>query len=170
MIRPIRCSMPTATATLLATALGCGEPGPPPAGEEAPPIPADTAPVVTAPTPLDSVLVWAGDIRAGIALLPAQVEADPLAARQRAVELYVTRLERIEQTVGPGTGSAPDLAEAVHEAEARFHELMQLLDETPPPDSTRVAGVVRALDTRIGEVTDLVGRPGDGVSGDTGSR
>lgn len=169
MARPIRSSL-SITAALLATGLACAEPAPPPAGEEAPPIPADTASVVTAPTLLDSVPVWAGDIRAGIAPLPAQFEADPLAARQRAVELYVTRQERIEQTVGPGTGSDPQLAEAVHEAEARFHELMQLLDETPPPDSTRVAGAVRALDTRIGDVTDLFGRPADGASRDPGPR
>lgn len=170
MAWPIRSSLSTATAALLTTALACADPAPPPAGEEAPPIPADTAPVVTAPAPLDSVLVWAADIRAGIAALPARVEADPLAARQRAVELYVTRQERIEQTVGPGTGSAPDLAEAVHEAEARFHELMQLLGETPPPDSARVAEAVETLDARIGEVTDLLGRTDPGSSAEAESR
>ena len=58
--------------------------------------------------------------------------------------------------MGPGTGSAPDLAESVHEAEARFHELMELLGETPPPDSTRVAASVQALDAGLAEVLDLI--------------
>jgi hypothetical protein len=101
------------------------------------------------------VVAWAEEIRAGISGLPARVADDPDGARQRAVELYVTRQERIEQTSGPGTGSPADLAESVHEAEARFHEVMQLLGETPAPDSTAVRGAVQALDARLAEVVDL---------------
>lgn len=143
---------------LAATAFACGEPAPSPPHEEVPPAPADTIRVAAA-APGDSVIAWANDIRTGIAPLPGQVEIDPVAARQRAVELYVTRQERIEQTVGPGTEAAPDLAEAVDVAETTFHELMQLLGESPPPDSARVADAVRSLDARIGDVTDLVNRP-----------
>lgn len=166
MARPLLSPIALAVS-LLVTVAACDRPSAEPAGEEAPPAPVDTLQVAGA---ADSVMAWAADIRAGIAALPARVEADPLAARQRAVELYVTRQERIEQTVGPGTGSASDLAEAVDEAEARFHDLMQLLSETPPPDSARVAGAVRALDARIGEVTDLVGRPDPGSSAEAESR
>lgn len=105
----------------------------------------------------DSVVAWAEEIRAGIAGLPRQVADDPDGARQRAVELYVTRQERIEQASGPGTGSAAELAESIHEAEARFHELMQLLGGTPPPDSTAVHLAVERLDARLAEVVDLAG-------------
>jgi hypothetical protein len=103
----------------------------------------------------DSVVAWANEIRDGIALLPGRVADDPEGARSRAVELYVTRQERIEQAAGPGTGSPADLAESVHEAEARFHELMQLLGESPPPDSAAVGSAVDALDGRLGEVVEL---------------
>jgi hypothetical protein len=112
----------------------------------------------------DSVVAWATDIRQGISSLAVQVGSDPAAAKKRAIELYITRQERIEQTVGPGTGSAEELAGPVHEAEARFHELMQVLGESPPPDSTRVAAAVEALDARLAEVLDLVG--GTGAGGD----
>jgi hypothetical protein len=114
--------------------------------------------------PADSVIAWANAIREGIGSLPAQVGADPDGARQRAVELYVTRQERIEQAAGPGTGSPADLAESVHQAEARFHELMQILSETPPPDSAAVGGAVEALDARLAEVVGLA-ESGDDVAG-----
>jgi len=102
----------------------------------------------------DSVVAWAAEIRTGIADLPTRVTGDPDGARQRAVELYVTRQERIEQASGPGTGAPADLAESVHQAEARFHELMQLLGATPPPDSAAVHDAVLALDGRLVEVVD----------------
>lgn len=147
----------TALLPLVVSGFACGEPSPPPPpSEEVPPAPAETIPVAAAASG-DSVIAWADDIRAGIAQLPGQVRIDPVAARQRAVELYVTRQERIEQTVGPGSGVAPELAAAVDDAESRFHELMQLLSETPPPDSTRVADAVRSLDAGIADVTDRAG-------------
>lgn len=152
-------------ATVLAAGFACGEPSPPPAGEEAPPLPADTVGVAEFSVPGDSVLAWAADIRAGIAPLAGQVVTDPDAARKRAIELYVTRQERIEQTVGPGTGSAPDLAEAVHQAEDRFHGLMELLSESPPPSRERVAEAVAVLDEGIGAVVALAG-PADVVVGE----
>lgn len=131
----------TLTVSLLTTAAACG---------------GGSAPSLAEP-PADSVIAWAEEIREGIGPLPAQVGSDPDAARQRAVELYVTRQERIEQAAGPGTGSPAGLAESVHEAEARFHELLQLLGESPPPDSTEVANAVEALDARLAEVVDLAG-------------
>lgn len=151
------------TFPLLAAAVACGggsEPstGDGPGGEEAA---GDTAalPAVSAlaeRAPAD-VIGWAEEIREGISLLAGQVGSDPDGARQRAVQLYVTRQERIEQAAGPGTGSPADLAESVHEAEARFHELMQLLGESPPPDSTAVASAVQALDTLLAEVVEHAG-------------
>jgi hypothetical protein len=114
-----------------------------------------TASSTAEPASADSVVAWAEEIRAGIAALPGRVADDPDGARQRAVELYVTRQERIEQTSGPGTGSPAELAGSVHEAEARFHELMQLLGATPSPDSTAVRGAVQALDARLAEVVEL---------------
>ncbi|HJU87147.1 MAG TPA: hypothetical protein VJ788_07260 [Gemmatimonadota bacterium] len=118
----------------------------------------------TAPAPADSVIAWVNEIRDGIRPLPGRVGADPEGARQRAVELYVTRQERIEQAAGPGTGSPGNLAESVHEAEARFHELMQLLGETPPPDSAAVESAVEALDARLAEVVELL-EPGGTSTG-----
>lgn len=151
---------------ILAAACGTG----PGLGADAdePAAPADSTPAASAeapaagsPAPADSVIAWATEIRQGIRPLPARVDEDPDGARQRAVELYVTRQERIEQAAGPGTGSPADLAESVHQAEARFHELMQLLGETPPPDSAAVESAVEALDARLAEVVELLEAGGD---------
>jgi hypothetical protein len=145
---------------LLASACGGPEQG---ADTDEPSAPGDSATAPDAsgaapvPAPADSVIAWATEIRDGIRPLAGQVGGDPEGARQRAVELYVTRQERIEQAAGPGTGSPPDLAESVHEAEARFHELMQLLGESPPPDSAAVGSAIDALDGRLAEVIDLAG-------------
>ena len=159
------------TIPFLAAAVACGGGSEPSAREgSAGDPPGDTSsPAATAPAeraPADSVIAWAGEIREGIAPLAAQVGSDPDAARQRAVELYVTRQERIEQAAGPGTGSLAELGASVHEAEARFHELMQLLGESPPPDSNAVERTVQALDVRLAEVVDLAG----GVARAMGSR
>jgi hypothetical protein len=143
-------------------AVACGR-GPDPATEAEEPASAESATALEAsgeapdPAPADSVIAWATEIRDGIRPLAGQVGVDPEGARQRAVELYVTRQERIEQAAGPGTGSSADLAESVHEAEARFHELMQLLGESPPPDSAAVESAVEALEGRLAEVVDLAG-------------
>ena len=146
------------SAILLLTVLGaCDRELPEP---EAGASPADSAGARTtaaahADAPVDSVIVWAEDIRSGIAPLSGRVGGDPDGARQRAVELYVTRQERIEQTVGPGTGSGAALEQAVHEAEARFHELMQILGTTTPPDSASVEAAVSALDRELIRVLEL---------------
>ncbi|HET6362840.1 MAG TPA: hypothetical protein VFH11_12410 [Gemmatimonadota bacterium] len=153
---------------ILVVAAACGGgPGQSADADEAAP-PADSTPGAAAeapgtarPAPADSVIAWATEIREGIRPLPARVDGDPDGARQRAVELYVTRQERIEQAAGPGTGAPADLAESVHEAEARFHELMQLLGETPPPDSAAVENAVEALDARLAEVVELLEAGGE---------
>ncbi len=151
------------TLLLLAAVVACGGSSEPSAGDGSEADAAgDTsaAPAISTPVeqvPPDSVIAWAEEIREGISLLAAQVGSDPDAARQRAVELYVTRQERIEQAAGPGTGSPAELGASVHEAEARFHELMQLLGESPPPDSTEVENAIQALDARLADVIDLAG-------------
>lgn len=150
-------------AVFALVAAACG--GAPEQAADTPPADSVSAATVSAaPAPADSVIAWANDIREGVRPLAERVAADPDGARQRAVELYVTRQERIEQAAGPGTGSPVDLAESVHEAEARFHELMQLLGETPPPDPDAVAAAVEALDARLAEVIELVDA-GDDVAG-----
>lgn len=94
------------------------------------------------------------DVREGIEPLPATVGHDPDGASQVAVRLYVTRQEAIEAKWGPGSEGAGEgpLARSVAEAEHRFHELMELLNATPPPDSVAVAEAVSALDARLAEV------------------
>ena len=146
----------------LSVAVACGGGSEPSAGDvsEADAPGEGASPAVSAPA--DSVIAWAQEIREGIGPLAGQVGSDPDAARKRAVELYVTRQERIEQAAGPGTGASPDLAESVHEAEARFHELMQLLGESPPPHPTDVEAAVQALDERLAEVVELAGGAGSG--------
>ena len=158
---------PILTLLAFVTATGCQSPDSPAAGADAANDPttsgsqasgdAPESPASPATASPDSVVAWAVEIRAGIATLPRQVADEPDEARQRAVELYVTRQERIEQASGPGTGSAADLAESIHQAEARFHELMQLLGGTPPPDSTAVRLAVESLDSRLADVVDLAG-------------
>jgi hypothetical protein len=149
---------PLLSVALLAAAAACGGESAGSAGSSDASLRPDTTVGTTigaSPTSTagaDSVIAWAREIREGVAPLAGRVATDPEGARQRAVELYITRQERIEQTLGPGSGSSADLAESVLGAEARFHDLMQLLGETPPPDSTRVAEAVAALDAGLGEV------------------
>jgi hypothetical protein len=143
------------TIPLFVSAMACAsEPAESETGEQLERSISAAAPSSAAAASADSVVAWAEEIQAGIAALPAGVTDDPDGARQRAVELYVTRQERIEQASGPGTGAPADLAESVHQAEARFHELMQLLGATPPPDSAAVHDAVLALDARLAEVVD----------------
>lgn len=101
------------------------------------------------------------EIRSGIAPLAGTVKEDPDTARQTAVRLYVTRQEVIEARWGPRSeeGAAP-LAREVIEAETRFHELMETLSSTPPPDSTAVAAAVEALDRQLVEVLRAADRGG----------
>jgi hypothetical protein len=166
---PMPRRLPLPSAIVLLLALGaCGrepsEPGPGASSAADSAGPTATTAARTA-TPIDSVIAWAEDIRSGIAPLAGRVGGDPEGARQRAVELYITRQERIEQTVGPGTGSGDALERSVHEAEARFHDLMQILGTTPPPDSTSVEAAVSALDRELIRVLDLVPAHAAGAAG-----
>lgn len=102
---------------------------------------------------------WIAEIRNSLRLLPAEVEADPVAARRRAVDLYVSRQEAIERAWGPGGTAGPDsaLAAAVVEAEASFHRLLALLNDAERPDSSAVAQAVLELDDRLLEVAGASG-------------
>lgn len=84
-------------------------------------------------------------IREGIDDLPSAVGRDAADARQQAVALYIEHMERIEAAHAPRAGRDGALADAVLEAESRFHTLMDLLGTEPPPDSIAVARAVEAL-------------------------
>lgn len=66
---------------------------------------------------------------------------DPTAVRKRVLDLYVTRQEYIEMYWGPGgrLAAGESLGAAVEASEARFHDLMIMLGETPPPPASRVS-------------------------------
>ena len=127
----------------LVWAAACGQA---PGGDTAE-APADTA--ATAPIPDLSTLV--GEIRTGIAELPAMTAADPVAARRTAVDLYATRQETIERHWGPRGDQGPsvELGRAVDAAEQSFHDLMALLNQEAAPDSSGVRRTVTALDLRL---------------------
>ncbi|HEY0809994.1 MAG TPA: FTR1 family protein, partial [Longimicrobiales bacterium] len=76
---------------------------------------------------------WVNAIVDGVAPLPEQAKTDGAAAQRKALELYVTRQEYIEMYYGPGgkLNAAPELGTEIESAEARFHELMQLLGAKP---------------------------------------
>lgn len=80
---------------------------------------------------------------------------DATAARKAVLDLYLTRQEYIELYYGPGGHvAAPEaVGETVERAEQRFHELMQLLGETPS-SSDRVERAVVALTTAHEEVLE----------------
>lgn len=156
-----------AFVTLALVAFACGPDAPEgtePEGGHAVPV-AGTGPAAgvsaTAgvPTKLASLVA---DIRAGIAPLATEVGDAPEQARQRAVELYVTRQEEIERQWGEGgeLDPSPGLAEAVAEAERRFHRLMELLSAASPPDSASVAEATAALDEGLAEVLARAGEGG----------
>lgn len=138
-------------AASVATAAACGsdaaEPGA--AGE------ADTAGAAAPAAEEQPIGTLVGDIRSGIADLPALVTTAPDSARQRTVRLYVTRQEVIEARWGPrATEGEPDaLAVAVAEAERRHHRLMEATGESPA-DPAAVAAAVDSLDAQLGAVLE----------------
>ena len=69
---------------------------------------------------------------------------DAPAARKAVLDLYLTRQEYIEMYYGAGgqVGAPDAVDEIVDRSEARFHELMQLLGETPPPSAERVSRAI----------------------------
>lgn len=117
-------------------------------------------------TPSGGLRDWVQDIREGVGALPAEAVRDLASARKRALDLYVTRQEYIEIYYGPGGRIAPaaaaELGAAVMDAEARFHELLQLLNQSPAPDSAQVAAAVERLDAELARVlaeADSAGAP-----------
>ena len=144
---------------LLGLVGGCGNgEAPEPAMETAPPAEETAAPAAMSlqGVPPGGLREWVADIRTGVEALPAAVDEDISGAQQRAVELYATRQEFIEMFYGPGgrITAGETLGPAVLEAEARFHELMQILSQTPPPDSAAVAATVAALDAQLERVLE----------------
>lgn len=117
-------------------------------------------------TPPGGLRDWVSEIREGVRALPAEAVRDVAGARRRALDLYVTRQEYVEIYYGPGgrllPAAAVELGAAVKEAEARFHELLQLLNQGPAPDSVQVAAAVERLDaelTRVLAEADSAGAP-----------
>lgn len=142
-------------AAALAAALGaCGAQAPEPAaaGKAAAPVGAGASGVIPG-TPAGGLRDWVTDIRRGTADLPARAAVAPGEAQRQALELYIGRQEYIELYYGPGGRRAAGeaLGAAVEEAEARFHELLQLLG-TPRPDPSRVSESVAALAAQLERV------------------
>ena len=97
-------------------------------------MPAAAAPVaLIAGTPPGGLRDWVEAIRAGTASLPDVASTDRSAAQRAALDLYISRQEYLEMYYGPGgrQPGPPALREAVLNAEARFHDLLQLLAADP---------------------------------------
>jgi hypothetical protein len=145
----IRSTLRLAAAALLVAATACapgdgdaapGTAGAAPASEQStePAAAADTT--VVAGTPEGGLERWIGEIRAGVDSLGDLAERDAAAAKNVALNLYVTRQEFIELYYGTTARAAKDavLNEAVMTAEARFHDLLRVVNT---PDG--------AIDTRL---------------------
>lgn len=98
---------------------------------------------------------WAADLRRGL----EEVELAPRTSHDRVLELYTTRQEYIEMYYGPGgriTGDDhPELAEAVEEQEARFHELMELTGSDQRIQRERILGGVQELRLALNRTLEL---------------
>lgn len=81
-------------------------------------------------TPEGGLERWVDEVRSGVAGLPELASRDPAAAKNQALQLYVTRQEYIEIYYGSGGRAVRDaaLAEAVTTAESRFHDLLRILN------------------------------------------
>src|SRR5690606_8001489 len=136
----------------LALASACGQTADEatPAGEAAATAPAGG---LIAGTPDGDLDQWVADIREGIATLPELARTDGPGASRKALELYITRQEYIEMYYGAGgrLNASAALDAKIEAAEARFHELMQLLNKQPI-DLAAVAPAVEALDKAQAEV------------------
>jgi len=104
-------------------------------------------------TPDGGLADWIDDIRATLDHLPVD---SPAVARQRVLDAYLGRQEFIEMYYGAGGRLAPraELVASVDEAEARFHELMLVLGQDPPPAPERVAELVNELNGQLDVVLD----------------
>jgi hypothetical protein len=106
-------------------------------------------------TPAGGLGNWIEEIRTGLDTLPELASRDPAAAKNQALLLYVGRQEYIEIYYGT-TGRAvkdAELAESVMTAEARFHELLQVVNQ---PDGSIDGGALgkaaQALDRQYDRV------------------
>lgn len=97
-------------------------------------------------TPAGGLTAWIEDIHGGLEDLPAVAARDASAARRQALDLYIGRQEYIELYFGAaGTlAGGAELDAAVDSAEARFHDLMQLVGQAPV-DSVAAAAALGAL-------------------------
>lgn len=151
-------------ALLLAAAVAACDGGGPPADgpAEAPgsegEVAADGAPAPdTSETgvPDGGLEQWAADLRRGL----EEVELAPRRSYDRVLELYTTRQEYIEMYYGAGgriTGDDhPELAEAVEEQEARFHELMELTGSDQQIQRERILGGVQELRLALNRTLEL---------------
>jgi hypothetical protein len=115
------------------------------AAETVPPAVADTG--LIRGTPPGGLADWVGEIEAGIGGIAERAARDRAGARKAALDLYVGRQEYLEMYYGTNgrlSLEAPALGEAVMAAEARFHDLMMLLN-APASDSAATVSAEAAL-------------------------
>ncbi len=107
-------------------------------------------------TPDGDLDQWVTDIREGIKPLPQEAVVDGPAAQRKALDLYITRQEYIEMYYGPGgrLGASAELGTEIEAAEARFHELMQLLGK-PPVEEAAARRAAEALDAQQARVLEV---------------
>ncbi len=137
-----------AGALLLAVA-GCRGRQPAEAAAETPragsavmvPAGASAPATLAAGTPAGGLPDWIGDVRRGLAGVPALATRDAAEAQKRALDLYLTRQEYIEMYWGEGgrLTRGRELAPAIEEAENRFHILLSSLE----PRFGTGAGLIR---------------------------
>ncbi|MBI4539007.1 MAG: FTR1 family iron permease [Gemmatimonadetes bacterium] len=108
---------------------------------------------------------WVTEIRQGFQGVLVRVGVQDLeSARERALSLYITRQEYIELFYGPGgrllSPGDEALPAAVKDSEARFHELLQLLNASPAPNSAQAAAAVSAVEAEYRRVLREAERAG----------
>ncbi len=112
------------------------------------------APGLLKGTPPGGLREWIADVREGL-LRDVQplARTSPPKALERAVALYVSRQEYIEQYYEKGQPlyAGEELSTAVKDAESRFHELMQVL-QRDPPDVDAVDEAVARLNAEYARV------------------
>jgi len=106
-------------------------------------------------TPEGGLEEWVAEIRTGLSALPELVPESLAAAQQRTVQLYVGRQEWLERYYGTAgmlvADTSATLPRAVMDAEARFHELLQLVTEGAPTREA-VRSAVGAVDAEFERV------------------
>jgi high-affinity iron transporter len=107
-------------------------------------------------TPEGDLGDWVQNIVDGTARLPEEAKSDAASAQRKALDLYVSRQEYIEMYYGPGgkLSASAELGAAIESAEARFHELMQLLG-AKPVDIAAVEKATTALHEQEKQVSSL---------------